>query len=87
MVFVYIIVSKLEGDDSYSCWRAYFELKELERATPKEDIDKLILQAGDGLLKSLEELEEEPKKPEEDCQILLPLNCLETKESSLPVSI
>ena len=31
----------------------------------------------DGLLKSLEELEE-------DCQILLPLNCLETKESSLP---
>ena len=22
--------STLEGDDSYSCWRGYFELKELE---------------------------------------------------------
>ncbi|WRX16558.1 hypothetical protein QQP08_009045 [Theobroma cacao] len=71
--------STLEGDDSYSCWRAYFELKDLEasfldfkfkhctclddekiqkkkkrkkkkenkyRETPKEDVEKLILQAG-----------------------------------------
>ncbi|XWS39995.1 hypothetical protein CRYUN_Cryun18bG0102200 [Craigia yunnanensis] len=38
--------STLEGDDSYSCWRAYFELKDLEKETPKEDIERLILQAG-----------------------------------------
>ncbi|XP_050231783.1 CCG-binding protein 1 [Mercurialis annua] len=38
--------STLEGDDSYSCWRAYFELKDLERESPKEDVEKLILQAG-----------------------------------------
>ncbi|EOX98153.1 Maternal effect embryo arrest 14 isoform 2 [Theobroma cacao] len=38
--------STLEGDDSYSCWRAYFELKDLEAKTPKEDVEKLILQAG-----------------------------------------
>ncbi|KAJ0009868.1 CCG-binding protein 1-like [Pistacia vera] len=38
--------STLEGDDSYSCWRAYFELKDLEREAPKEDVEKLILQAG-----------------------------------------
>ncbi|XVF01185.1 hypothetical protein REPUB_Repub04eG0066700 [Reevesia pubescens] len=38
--------STLEGDDSYSCWRAYFELKDLEKETPKEDVEKVILQAG-----------------------------------------
>ncbi|XP_059647745.1 CCG-binding protein 1 [Cornus florida] len=38
--------STLEGDPSYSCWRAYFELKELESETPKEDVERLILQAG-----------------------------------------
>ena len=38
--------STLEGDDSYSCWRAYFELKDLERESSKEDVEKLILQAG-----------------------------------------
>ncbi|XP_041010492.1 CCG-binding protein 1 [Juglans microcarpa x Juglans regia] len=38
--------STLEGDDSYSCWRAYFELKDLERESPKEDVEKLILQTG-----------------------------------------
>ncbi|KAF2305841.1 hypothetical protein GH714_008320 [Hevea brasiliensis] len=38
--------STLEGDDSYSCWKAYFELKDLERESPKEDVEKLILQAG-----------------------------------------
>ncbi|XVE66898.1 hypothetical protein DITRI_Ditri08aG0116900 [Diplodiscus trichospermus] len=38
--------STLEGDESYSCWRAYFELKDLEKETPKEDLEKLILQAG-----------------------------------------
>ncbi|XP_038997233.1 CCG-binding protein 1-like [Hibiscus syriacus] len=38
--------STLEGDDSYSCWRAYFELKDLEKDTPKEDLEKIIIQAG-----------------------------------------
>ncbi|KAK4849146.1 hypothetical protein QYF36_021401 [Acer negundo] len=38
--------STLEGDDSYSCWKAYFELKDLERAMPKQDVEKLILQSG-----------------------------------------
>ncbi|OMP01577.1 hypothetical protein COLO4_11735 [Corchorus olitorius] len=38
--------SALEGDDSYSCWRAYFELKDLEKETPKEDVERIILQAG-----------------------------------------
>ncbi|CAH9124340.1 unnamed protein product [Cuscuta epithymum] len=38
--------SALEGDASYSCWRAYFELKDLEKEEPKEDVERLILQAG-----------------------------------------
>ncbi|XP_010530869.1 PREDICTED: CCG-binding protein 1 [Tarenaya hassleriana] len=38
--------STLEGDDSYSCWRAYFELKDLEKESPKEEVEKLILQTG-----------------------------------------
>ncbi|KAL1200870.1 CCG-binding protein 1 [Cardamine amara subsp. amara] len=38
--------STLEGDDSYSCWRAYFELKDLEREKPKVEVENLILQTG-----------------------------------------
>ncbi|XP_010941870.1 CCG-binding protein 1 [Elaeis guineensis] len=38
--------STLEGDESYSCWRAYFELKDLEKEMPKEDVEKLVRQAG-----------------------------------------
>ena len=38
--------STLEGDESYSCWQAYFELKDLEKESPKEDIERLILQTG-----------------------------------------
>ncbi|XP_057787412.1 CCG-binding protein 1 [Salvia miltiorrhiza] len=36
----------LEGDDSYSCWQAYFELKDLEKESPKEEVEKLIVEAG-----------------------------------------
>ncbi|KAI3525389.1 hypothetical protein L1887_04150 [Cichorium endivia] len=43
--------STLDGDSSYSCWRAYFELKELEKEAPKEEVEKLILESGG--LKSL----------------------------------
>ncbi|KFK40047.1 hypothetical protein AALP_AA3G322900 [Arabis alpina] len=38
--------STLEGDDSYSCWRAYFELKDLEKEKPKVEVENLILQTG-----------------------------------------
>uniref|UniRef100_A0A7N0ZS12 Maternal effect embryo arrest 14 n=2 Tax=Kalanchoe fedtschenkoi TaxID=63787 RepID=A0A7N0ZS12_KALFE len=38
--------STLEGDAAYSCWRAYFELKDLEKESPKHDVERLILQAG-----------------------------------------
>ncbi|ESW28547.1 hypothetical protein PHAVU_003G295900 [Phaseolus vulgaris] len=36
----------VEGDESYSCWQAYFELKDLEKESPKADIEKLILETG-----------------------------------------
>ncbi|KAK7319820.1 hypothetical protein RJT34_04548 [Clitoria ternatea] len=38
--------SVLEGDESYSCWQAYFELKDLEKESPKADIERLILETG-----------------------------------------
>ncbi|XXG49226.1 hypothetical protein AAC387_Pa02g3467 [Persea americana] len=38
--------STLEGDESYKCWRAYFELKDLERESSKEDVEKLLIQSG-----------------------------------------
>ncbi|XP_061373458.1 CCG-binding protein 1 [Gastrolobium bilobum] len=38
--------STLEGDQSYSCWQAYFELKDLEKESPKADVERLILETG-----------------------------------------
>ncbi|XP_021731690.1 CCG-binding protein 1-like [Chenopodium quinoa] len=38
--------SVLEGEDSYSCWQAYFELKELEKESSKEEVERLIIEAG-----------------------------------------
>ncbi|KAK7252073.1 hypothetical protein RIF29_35782 [Crotalaria pallida] len=38
--------STLEGEECYSCWQAYFELKDLEKESPKADIERLILQTG-----------------------------------------
>ncbi|KAJ0643762.1 putative CCG-binding protein [Helianthus annuus] len=38
--------STLEGDPSYSCWRAYFELKDLEKEAPKEEVERVILESG-----------------------------------------
>ncbi|XP_074343884.1 CCG-binding protein 1 isoform X2 [Apium graveolens] len=38
--------STLEGENSYSCWQAYFELKDLENKEPKDEVEKVILQAG-----------------------------------------
>ncbi|ERN17700.1 hypothetical protein AMTRI_Chr13g91780 [Amborella trichopoda] len=36
--------STVDGDESYGCWRAYFELKELEAETPREQVESLIRQ-------------------------------------------
>ncbi|KZV41144.1 hypothetical protein F511_10278 [Dorcoceras hygrometricum] len=36
----------VDGDASYSCWQAYFELKELEKEAPKEEVERLIIEAG-----------------------------------------
>lgn len=57
---------KLEGDDSYSCWRAYFELKDLEKEKPKVEVENLILQAGGvksliGCLHGISSMEKESK--------------------------
>ncbi|XP_071715021.1 CCG-binding protein 1-like [Rutidosis leptorrhynchoides] len=38
--------STLEGESSYSCWETYFELKELEKEVPKQEVEKLILESG-----------------------------------------
>ncbi|GLT86321.1 hypothetical protein SLE2022_044660 [Rubroshorea leprosula] len=35
----------LEGDDSYNCWRALFELEDLEKVAPKRDIERIIREA------------------------------------------
>ncbi|KAK6136843.1 hypothetical protein DH2020_029398 [Rehmannia glutinosa] len=55
----------LEGDDSYSCWQAYFELKDLERFTESnervENTGSKPCPIPDGLPKTAEELEEEEK--------------------------
>ncbi|KAJ7967398.1 CCG-binding protein 1 [Quillaja saponaria] len=59
--------STMEGDDSYSCWRAYFELKDLEKESPKEEIERLILQTGGvksliGCLHSVADMHKQKKK-------------------------
>lgn len=38
--------STLEGENSYNCWQAYFELKDLEKESPKEEVERLIIEAG-----------------------------------------
>ncbi|KAL5984847.1 hypothetical protein ACLOJK_038683 [Asimina triloba] len=39
--------STLEGDASYECWTAYFELKDLEEEVSKDKIESLMRQGGD----------------------------------------
>ncbi|KAK7362691.1 hypothetical protein VNO77_04811 [Canavalia gladiata] len=36
----------LEGDECYNCWQAYFELKDLKKESPKEEIERLIRRIG-----------------------------------------
>lgn len=38
--------STLEGDKAYSCWMAYFELKQLEEEMSREQVEKFVRQAG-----------------------------------------
>ncbi|AES90249.1 hypothetical protein MtrunA17_Chr4g0045491 [Medicago truncatula] len=38
--------SILEGDESYSCWQAYFELKDLQKESPRAEIERLIIEIG-----------------------------------------
>ncbi|KAI3893611.1 hypothetical protein MKW92_011606 [Papaver armeniacum] len=38
--------STLEGDKAYSCWRAYFELKDLENEFTKDELEMLVIQSG-----------------------------------------
>ncbi|CAI8618366.1 unnamed protein product [Vicia faba] len=38
--------STLDGDECYSCWQAYFELKDLEKESPRADIERLIIEIG-----------------------------------------
>nr|XP_043627122.1 CCG-binding protein 1 [Erigeron canadensis] len=59
--------STLEGDSSYSCWKAYFELKELEKEAPKEEVEKVILESGGvksliGYLHGISEIHKARKK-------------------------
>ncbi|KAK9056693.1 hypothetical protein SSX86_024055 [Deinandra increscens subsp. villosa] len=61
--------STLEGDPSYSCWRAYFELKDLEKETPKEDVERMILESGGvksliGCLHGISEIHKAKKQSE-----------------------
>ncbi|XP_020599108.1 CCG-binding protein 1 [Phalaenopsis equestris] len=38
--------STLEGDKAYSCWMAYFKLKDLEEEMTREQVEKFVRQAG-----------------------------------------
>ncbi|KAH0458974.1 hypothetical protein IEQ34_011788 [Dendrobium chrysotoxum] len=41
-----VYCSTLEGDKAYSCWMAYFELKDLEEEMTREQVEKFVRQAG-----------------------------------------
>ncbi|KAJ9561215.1 hypothetical protein OSB04_006375 [Centaurea solstitialis] len=61
--------STLEGDPSYSCWRAYFELKDLEKEEPKEVVERVILESGGvksliGCLHGISEIHKAKKQSE-----------------------
>ncbi|KAI3753212.1 hypothetical protein L2E82_25258 [Cichorium intybus] len=61
--------STLEGDPSYSCWRAYFELKDLEKEVPKEVVERVILESGGvkslvGCLHGISEIHKSKKQSE-----------------------
>ncbi|CAL5329182.1 unnamed protein product [Camellia sinensis] len=68
--------STLEGDPSYSCWRAYFELKDLEKKYPKQEVEKLIIQAGGvktliGCLHGISEIHRNKKETDGSAKTLI----------------
>ncbi|KAJ8513983.1 hypothetical protein OPV22_004417 [Ensete ventricosum] len=87
----------LEGDDCCSCWRAYFELKDLEQQWPKEDVEKLVRQVGGikmlidclhGItaMRKKKEKETEPPKPVTSCpQTETPVTSCPQTERPFPV--
>nr|GEU36892.1 CCG-binding protein 1 [Tanacetum cinerariifolium] len=63
--------STLEGDRSYSCWRAYFELKDLEKEAPKEEVERMIIESGGvksliGCLHGITEIRKAKKQSENE---------------------
>ncbi|KAI3441351.1 uncharacterized protein J3R85_002630, partial [Psidium guajava] len=78
--------STLEGDESYSCWRAYFELKDLEKESPKE-VERLIIQAGGvkSLIGCLHGVAEIHKAKKNGVAWAKPLNSEERMEKHCPV--
>ncbi|XP_030523058.1 CCG-binding protein 1 [Rhodamnia argentea] len=79
--------STLEGDKSYSCWRAYFELKDLEKESPKEEVERLIIQAGGlkSLIGCLHGIAEIHKAKKNRVALAKPLNSEERMEKHCPI--
>ncbi|KAG1368558.1 CCG-binding protein 1 [Cocos nucifera] len=79
--------STLEGDESYSCWRAYFELKDLEKEMPKEDVEKLVRQAGGvkSLIDCLHGITAMQKKKDKEVQNPTSLRSEAQRERPFPV--
>ncbi|XP_042500285.1 CCG-binding protein 1 [Macadamia integrifolia] len=81
--------STLEGDASYSCWRAYFELKKLETEYPKEEVEKIVLQSEGvkSLIDCMHGVSAIRKKKEinEDMESRRQSNLTKQKETSCPV--
>ncbi|KDP38257.1 hypothetical protein JCGZ_04900 [Jatropha curcas] len=79
--------STLEGDDSYSCWSAYFELKDLERELPKEDLEKVILQSGGvkSLMGCLHGISAMQKKGKNGFGFMAPMTMEKERDRSCPI--
>ncbi|KAJ0961047.1 hypothetical protein J5N97_000948 [Dioscorea zingiberensis] len=79
--------STLEGDKSYSCWMAYFELKDLEEEMTQEDVEKFVRQAGGvkALINCLHGITAMQKKQEEKATRPVALNGKTDKRNPFPV--
>ncbi|WOK99620.1 CCG-binding protein 1 [Canna indica] len=79
--------STLEGDESYSCWRAYFELKDLEQELPREDVEKFVRQSGGtkSLIDCLHGITAMQKKKEKEIQHHTPIKPEAQNERCCPI--
>ncbi|KAI3446045.1 hypothetical protein Pfo_002710 [Paulownia fortunei] len=77
----------LEGDDSYSCWKAYFELKDLEKEAPKEEVERLIIEAGGvkSLISCVHGVASIHKAKKDCSDTLKPMNLENTRASPCPI--